>query len=117
MDVNIDQLSSERAAEGGREGARLDADDDVPAAGTVVVDLEVCDVERSCVEIARGRIGVIAWTVVIAGRVADVEDLSSGNEVPHYRAAGVSCASIGRSRRDLDHGRARPNRDRSADRA
>src|SRR6266851_8083367 len=80
MDVDIDQLSSERAAEGGREVARLDAEDDVPAAGTVVVDLEVCDVERSCVEIARGRIGVIAWTVVIAGRVADVEDLGPGNE-------------------------------------
>src|SRR5216683_1506520 len=75
MDVDIDQLSSERAAEGGGEVARLDADDDVPAVGTVVVDLEVCDVERSCVAIARGRIGVIAWTGVISGRVADVEEL------------------------------------------
>ena len=99
VDVDVDELCAERAAEGRGEVAGLDAEDDV---GAAVDHLETGQVEGAGVEVVRGRVGVVARAVVVAGRVGDVEEDGSGDEVEDDRPLG------GRWRRpgdgdDVDH--------------
>src|SRR6202008_4755862 len=92
VNIDIHQLRSERAAKRRRQIAGLNAEDDVAGTAAVVVDLEVGDVESSSVEVTGRRIRVVAWAIVIAARVGDVEDLGPGDEVPNHRAAPLSRA-------------------------
>src|SRR4029453_13756363 len=63
VDVDVDQLRAERAAEGGAEVAGLQPEDDV---GAVVEDLEALDVVGAGLEEGGGRVGVVARPVVVA---------------------------------------------------
>ena len=89
--VDVDELRTERAAERRRQVARLQPEDDVRAG---VEDLELLDVEGAGLEVAVGRIGVVAGAVVVAVRVGHVEQQRA-----RARSRRRRCASRARSRR------------------
>src|ERR1700716_4071421 len=93
MDIDVNQLRPERAAEGWAEVTGLQPEDDVSAACTVVVDLKRGDVKCAGVEVGRRGVRVVARSVVIACGVGHVEDLGAGDEVPDHCACGVGSAS------------------------
>ena len=70
MHVDVDELRAERAAEGGRQVGQLHAKDHVRP---VVEDLELLQIEGARVEVAGGRVGVVAGPVVVAGWIGDIE--------------------------------------------
>ena len=90
MDVDVDELRAERAAERRRQVARLQPEDDV---GARVVDLEALDVEGAGVEVVRGRIRVVARAVVVVVRVGDVEEQRPRHEVEEDRPLRVRGAA------------------------
>ena len=111
--VHVDELRSERAAERGSEVARLQPEDDV---GSVVEHLELLDVVGAGLEGAVGGIGIVAGAIVIAVRIADVEQYRTGHEVEDHGAGRMRRAATRADGDDVEHDRATGDRHVDAER-
>ena len=114
MDVDVDELRAERAAECRAQVTRLQPEDHVRAG---VVDLEPLDVEGAGLEVRRGRVGVVPGAVVVAVRVGHVEEQRARHEVEEDRARRVRRAARCADGDDVEHARAAGDRDVDAERA
>jgi hypothetical protein len=112
VNVDVDKLGSERAAEYRAEVARLQAERDLRAR---VVHLELLDVEGSRMEVSRRRIGIVAGAVVVTCRVRDVEQLGSRHEVEQHRPGRMSGCAGRADGDDVEHARAAGDDDRDAE--
>ena len=98
VDVHVDELRPQRAPECLAQVSRLEPEDNLRIG---VVDLESLDVEGAVVEVVRRRVGVIAWTVVIAVGVADLEDERARHEIEQDRSLLLGGAARWAHRDDL----------------
>ena len=97
VDVDVDELGAERAAERRCEIAGLNPEDDARA---VVEHLEALEVVGARLEAVEGRVGVVPRTVVVTGRVGHVEEDGAGREVEDDRASDDGrCRRLGSRRR------------------
>ena len=91
VNVHVDELGPEGAAERRAEVPGLDPEGN---RGAVIEDLEALKVEGARVEVGRGRVSVIARSVVVVIRVAEVKQLRARDEIEHHGPRGVrGCAA------------------------